>query len=92
MYADQLLPPQRELPALDVYAVTTEQTRSAFAEIMSVSFDIPHSVCQAVYGSERAWDSELSGYVGYANGIAIFSACLTRSFLESDPERDSASM
>ena len=74
MYAERLLPPQRILPALDVQPVTCDRTRRAFAEIMSVAFDIPYSICEAVYGSEHAWGSELNGYVGYANGVPVSTA------------------
>jgi ribosomal protein S18 acetylase RimI-like enzyme len=41
---------------------------------MSIAFEIPHSVCASVYGSERAWTHELRGYVGYADGRAVTTA------------------
>ena len=67
MYAERLNPPQRALPALDVRPVADQRTRDAFAHIMSVAFEIPHSICAAIYGSERAWTGALSGYVGFVN-------------------------
>ena len=74
MYATNLLPPDRPLPELDVRPVDDEPTSGAFAEIMSIAFDIPFSVCSAVYGSERAWNGELRGYVGFSNGTAVTTA------------------
>jgi ribosomal protein S18 acetylase RimI-like enzyme len=74
MYTETLQPPDRALPSLHIQPVDGEQTRSEFAEIMSIAFEIPHSVCAAVYGSERAWTHELRGYVGYADGRAVTTA------------------
>src|SRR4029077_15698009 len=67
MYADRLAPPRRALPSFDIQPVNDDRTRSAFAHIMSVAFDIPYSVCVAIYGAERAWMGELKGYVGFVN-------------------------
>jgi GNAT superfamily N-acetyltransferase len=74
MYAERLLPPQRELPKLEVVTVNDERTRSAFAHIMSVAFDIPRSICTSIYGSEHAWMGAFRGYVGYANGKPVTTA------------------
>jgi len=74
MYADQLAPPDRPLPHVEVRRVDDEQTRRAFAEIMSIAFEIPHSVCTAVYAPERAWKGEMRGYVGYSNGKPVTTA------------------
>lgn len=74
MYAEKLLPPLRQLPALEVRPVTDTRTRNAFAEIMSLAFEIPHSVCAAVYGSELAWMGGFRGYVGFANGKPVTTA------------------
>jgi len=74
MYTTKLLPPDRPLPVVDVQPVADERTSTAFAEIMSVAFDIPYSVCSAVYGSERAWTGDLRGYVGFSNGAPVTTA------------------
>ncbi|HUJ51104.1 MAG TPA: GNAT family N-acetyltransferase [Bryobacteraceae bacterium] len=74
MYAERLRAPQRQLPLLEVRAVSDQATRATFAEIMSVAFDIPHSVSSAVYGSERGWSGGFQGYIGYANGKAVTTA------------------
>src|SRR5260370_37281594 len=46
---------------------------------MLVAFDMPVTICVAVYGTEQAWGGELSGYVGYANGMtgATAAAAIT---------------
>jgi GNAT superfamily N-acetyltransferase len=74
MYAERLAAPARALPPLEIRPVADLQTRSAFAGIMSTSFEIPHSVSESVYGMERAWKGSFQGYVGYANGRAVTSA------------------
>jgi ribosomal protein S18 acetylase RimI-like enzyme len=74
MYADLLLPPVRPLPSLEVRPVADERTRDAFAEIMAIAFDIPHSVCSAVYGSEHGWKGALSGYVGFMDSRPVTTA------------------
>lgn len=71
MYTEQLAPATRPLPPLEVRPVADEPTRAAFAEVMSVAFDIPHSVSQSVYGSERAWRGSFQGYVGYSKGRVV---------------------
>ncbi len=74
MYTEKLLPPQRILPPVDVQPVNDAHTRHAFAEIMSVAFEIPETICAAIYGSEHAWMSKFRGYVGFANGKAVTTA------------------
>ena len=74
MYADRLIPPRRELPPLDLEPVNDDRTRGAFAHIMSVAFEIPYSVCLAIYGADRAWMGELRGYVGFVNRQPVTTA------------------
>ncbi|HTS50998.1 MAG TPA: GNAT family N-acetyltransferase [Bryobacteraceae bacterium] len=74
MYTERLLAPQRELPTLQVRAVSDHATRTTFAQIMSIAFDIPLSVSSAVYGSECGWTSGFQGFIGYANGKAVTTA------------------
>jgi GNAT superfamily N-acetyltransferase len=74
MYAANLAPPHRPLPPIEVRPVADERTRAAFADIMSITFEIPHSVSAAVYGMERAWLGDFRGYVGYSNGQAVTTA------------------
>lgn len=71
MYTEQLAPATRVLPPLEVRRVADEPTRAAFSEVMSVAFDIPHSVSLSVYGAERAWRGSFQGYVGYSKGRVV---------------------
>jgi ribosomal protein S18 acetylase RimI-like enzyme len=74
MYADRLAPAKRTLPPIDLRPVADAVTRTAFAEVMSTAFEIPHSVSMSVYGAERAWKGTFQGYVGYSNGRAVTTA------------------
>jgi len=73
MVADHVAPPSRALPALEIRAVADVATRSAFAHITSIAFEVPWNICREIYGSERAWQGTFRGFVGYANGMAIVS-------------------
>jgi ribosomal protein S18 acetylase RimI-like enzyme len=77
MYTERLRAPERALPALQIRPVDDEETRATFADIMSAAFDIPHSVSNAVYASERGWGGDFKGYIGYANGKAVTTAAAT---------------
>jgi ribosomal protein S18 acetylase RimI-like enzyme len=77
MYAERLRPPLRALPHVEIREVRDAHTRATFAEIMSLAFEIPHSVASAVYGSERAWAGTLTGYIGYVNGKAVTTSAAT---------------
>src|ERR1700733_14728519 len=48
MYAEHLAPATRNLPTLDVRPVADQTTRAAFSDVMSTSFEIPHSVSMSV--------------------------------------------
>lgn len=74
MYAERLRAPHRPLPHLEVCLVADPATRTTFAEIMSVAFDIPHSVSSAVYASECGWRDGFKGYIGYSNGKPVTTA------------------
>jgi len=71
MLAQGLRPPERVLPAIDCRPVTDASTRDAFAFLTSCCFDIPTSISQQVYRSERAWAGAYRGYVGYAGGVPV---------------------
>jgi len=71
MITERINPATRALPAVEVKPVADAVTRSAFAHITSISFDVPWSVCREVYGAERAWNGSFRGFVGYASGVAV---------------------
>jgi len=71
MLAPALLPPSRTLPGIEMRRVTDASTRAAFADITSVTFEIPYMVSQAVYTRAEAWKGDYEGYVGFVNGQAV---------------------
>ena len=73
MIAERLMPPTRTLLPIELRPVSDAVTRSAFAHITSIAFEVPWTVCREVYGSERAWHGSFRGFVGYVNGTAISS-------------------
>lgn len=74
MYTDRLLPPKRQLPELEIRPVSDEATRVAFSDIMSTAFEIPRSVSNAIYGTDRAWLGSFRGYVGYVKDKPVTTA------------------
>ncbi len=71
MLASTLLAPVYALPDLEIRPVADAATRAAFAEITSVTFEIPHMIARAVYSREQAWRGDYQGFVGYAGGKPI---------------------
>jgi len=51
--------------------VADAATRTAFAEITSVTFEIPYLIARAVYSREQAWSGDYQGFVGYAAGKPV---------------------
>jgi GNAT superfamily N-acetyltransferase len=76
MLATALLPPVRPLPAIECCPVSTGPMRRAFAEITSMTFDIPYTIAQAVYTREQAWNGEYQGFVGLAGGRPVSIAAM----------------
>jgi len=71
MVTDKLKPPMHALPEMDAREVLDAPTRNAFSYVTAVSFDIPFSVCEAVYSSERGWGGSLRAWVGYVDGTPV---------------------
>jgi ribosomal protein S18 acetylase RimI-like enzyme len=76
MMAPELLPPVRRLPAIECRPVADTASREVFAEITSVSFEIPTLVAHAVYTPERAWNGAYQGFVGLVSGRAVSIAAI----------------
>jgi ribosomal protein S18 acetylase RimI-like enzyme len=74
MYAERLSSPARILPDIEVRPVADKATRTAFAWITSVAFDIPHAICTAIYDGEPAWTGDFRGYVGYFHDQPVTTA------------------
>ncbi len=71
MLARALLPPVHPLPAIECRPVLDVSTRIAFAEITSITFEIPFTVAHAVYTREGAWKGEYQGFVGLVEGRPV---------------------
>jgi GNAT superfamily N-acetyltransferase len=79
MMAEQLAPPARTLPVLEVRRVCDAQTRLAFCHIVATSFRIPFVWCRELYEPEAPWRGGFAGHVGYADGEAVTAAATMRA-------------
>jgi ribosomal protein S18 acetylase RimI-like enzyme len=73
MVAELLAP---AAPLVDLRPVADPVTRTAFARIISMTFDIPQAVCTSIYGSDRGWCGDFNGYVGYVGGKPVTTAVI----------------
>jgi GNAT superfamily N-acetyltransferase len=76
MYTEGLHPPSRRLPEVTVRPVADEETRTAFAHITAMAFEIPLAICRAVYADERAWQGSYAGWVGYNGRTPVSTTAL----------------
>jgi ribosomal protein S18 acetylase RimI-like enzyme len=76
MYAASLSPPSRRLPEVTVRPVADAETRTAFAQITSMAFEIPLPICRAVYAEDRAWQGTYTGWVGYHGRTPVSTTAL----------------
>jgi len=74
MLAEQLAPPARALPVLDVRPVGDKATWSAFCRIGALCFNVPLEWFQEVFDARRVWDNGFAGYVGYVDGRPVSTA------------------
>lgn len=73
MFAEEVLPPLRKLPQMEVRRVTPGPVRDAFCAIGSLCFNVPISWFCEVFDSDGIWN-DFAGYVGYANGEPVSTA------------------
>jgi ribosomal protein S18 acetylase RimI-like enzyme len=73
MIAERILPGWRT-SNLQFAPVCDARTRTDFAAITSVCFDLPLAVARDIYMQERPWGSTFHGYVGYVDGSAVVTA------------------
>lgn len=71
MLAERLQAPRYPPANIHIRQVNDEQTRLAFCHVTSIGFDIPFPISRQVYGSQRAWNGRLVGYVGFLNGTPV---------------------
>ena len=79
MLAERLSPLSRYLPSMEYKLVSDTQSRTDFAHLTTLCFDIPFVTAQAVYQPEDAWTGDYVGYVGYLNRRAICTAAVVIS-------------
>ncbi|MCW5983047.1 MAG: GNAT family N-acetyltransferase [Bryobacteraceae bacterium] len=74
MLAERIEPPVRPLPPVEFRRVSDAATRLSFCQITSQTFGLAFDTATQVYNVERAWETDLVGYVGYVEGKAVTTA------------------
>jgi ribosomal protein S18 acetylase RimI-like enzyme len=75
MIAEEIGPPARRLPELDVRRVECEHSRRVFCEVGSACFHVPLAWFQEVFDTECIW-TDFEGYVGLLRGEAVSTAAV----------------
>src|SRR5579885_561516 len=75
MAAEDLTPPIRPLPALDIRRVCDGPTRDAFCAIGSLCFNVPLAWFAEVFDSPRVWE-RFASYVGYLDEEPVSTAAI----------------
>jgi ribosomal protein S18 acetylase RimI-like enzyme len=70
MVAENMEPPFRPLPVLDIRPVGDQRTRDAFCAIGSVCFHVPIVWFRQVFDSDTVWQ-RFAGYVAYLDGAPV---------------------
>jgi len=73
MLAEQVLPPVREMPSLDVRRVSGDPVRAAFCAIGSLCFNVPIEWFKEVFDGAAVWQ-DFAAYVGYLDGEPVATA------------------
>jgi len=73
MVAEELLPPVRELPAMEMRRVCDGPVKDAFCSIGSLCFNVPLAWFCEVFDSRGVWD-DFAAYVGYVDGEPVSTA------------------
>jgi ribosomal protein S18 acetylase RimI-like enzyme len=78
MAAEQVLPPAKPLPRLEVRRVHVGATRDAFCAIGSSCFHVPLGWFTEVFDSPTVWQ-RFESYVGYVDGEPVSTAAIVQS-------------
>jgi ribosomal protein S18 acetylase RimI-like enzyme len=73
MLAEDVLPPVRELPRMELRRVCDGPVKDAFCAIGSTCFNVPLAWFSEVFDSPRVWN-DFVAYVGYVNGEPVSTA------------------
>jgi len=76
MEIEDLPPPHRPLPAIEVRTADEEQARIDFADIIGQCFFIPPQLAHEVYDDPSRWGAPVEIFVGYQRGRAVTCAAL----------------
>jgi ribosomal protein S18 acetylase RimI-like enzyme len=73
MLAEDVLPPVRPLPEMEMRRVCEGPVKDAFCAIGSTCFNVPLAWFSEVFDSPGVWN-DFAAYVGYVNGEAVSTA------------------
>ncbi len=73
MLAEEVLPPVRELPKIELRRVCDGPVKDAFCAIGSTCFNVPLAWFCEVFDSHGVWD-DFAAYVGYVDGEPVSTA------------------
>jgi len=73
MLAEEVLPPARELPEMDMRRVCDGPVKDAFCAIGSTCFNVPLAWFCEVFDGRSVWD-DFAAYVGYVGGEPVSTA------------------
>lgn len=76
MVVDQLVPPRRPPPALDLRRVDDAESRRAVAELNNSAYGLPDGMCDAL-AEGVFWPADMYGFVGSVDGEDV---CTTSVF------------
>lgn len=74
MEADELGPPEGNVPELQYEPVTMPGARLAFTNLISIAFRIPYETAKVLYLPEERWHTALQGWVGSVGGFPVTCA------------------
>ena len=73
MEADELLPPRRSPPALEIRRVVDDATARDLAHVNAHAYHMPPDLFDCI-SNMRLWHPDSCGYVGYIDGTAVSAA------------------
>ncbi len=74
MVTDQLLPPVRSFPKLDIRRASDQQTLIDLHDVNSAGYGIDPELARASIGPVEDWEQNAFGYVGYQDGKPVSCA------------------
>lgn len=74
MVAERIEPATRSLPAVEFRRVSDAESRLNFCQITSLTFGLAFETATQIYNTERAWQTDLVGYIGYVDGKPVATA------------------